>query len=138
MAICEPCLYFLFEARALQLTSASQAGMITAMLPLLVAILAWGWLKERISRQTLLGFMLAIGPYWLGQTYGLKRGYIWAVFFVLGGIAMPVFSIESGYQAVGLLCTVMGLLTLTSGAFMFLRFIRRYPVADQEVSLKGG
>ena len=66
MAISEPCLYFLFEARALQLTSASQAGMITAMLPLLVAILAWSWLKERISRQTLVGFVLAIsGAVWL-------------------------------------------------------------------------
>lgn len=66
MAICEPCLYFLFEAKALELTSASQAGMITAMLPLLVAILAWGWLKENISRQTLVGFCLAIvGAGWL-------------------------------------------------------------------------
>lgn len=66
MAICEPCFYFLFEAKALQLTSASQAGMITAMLPLLVAILAWAWLKERVSRQTLSGFLLAIvGAIWL-------------------------------------------------------------------------
>lgn len=66
MAICEPCLYFLFEAKALELTSASQAGMITAILPLLVAILAWGWLKENISRQTLIGFCLAIlGAGWL-------------------------------------------------------------------------
>lgn len=66
MAICEPCLYFLFEARALQLTSASQAGMITAVLPLLVAILAWGLLKENISRQTLAGFLLAmLGACWL-------------------------------------------------------------------------
>jgi len=66
MAICEPCLYFIFEAKALQLTSAAQAGMITAMLPLLVAILAWGLLKERITRQTLAGFTLAIlGACWL-------------------------------------------------------------------------
>ena len=66
MGICEPCLYFLFEAKALELTSASQAGMITAMLPLLVAILAWSWLKESISRQTLAGFSLAIiGACWL-------------------------------------------------------------------------
>ena len=84
------------------------------------------------------GFMLAIGPYWLGQTYGLVRGYVWAALFVLGGIAMPLFSIASGYQAVGLLCTVMGLLTLTTGTIMFVRFIRRYPVADQEAVLKGG
>jgi drug/metabolite transporter (DMT)-like permease len=67
MAICEPCLYFIFEAKALELTSASQAGMITAMLPLLVAVLASGLLKEQISRQTLAGFMLAIiGAVWLG------------------------------------------------------------------------
>jgi len=84
------------------------------------------------------GFMLAIGPYWLGQTYGLVRGYVWAALFILGGIAMPLFSISSGYQAVGLLCTVMGLLTLTTGTIMFVRFIRRYPVADQEAALKGG
>ncbi len=66
MAICEPCLYFLFEAKAMELTSASQAGMITAMFPLLVAILAWLWLRENISRQTLFGFCLAIaGAGWL-------------------------------------------------------------------------
>lgn len=66
MGICEPCLYFYFEARALELTSAAQAGMITAMLPLLVAIMAWLWLKEQISPQTLCGFFLAIiGAGWL-------------------------------------------------------------------------
>ena len=66
MGICEPCLYFLFEAKALELTSASQAGMITAMLPLLVAILAWSWLKESLSHKTLAGFSLAIiGACWL-------------------------------------------------------------------------
>jgi len=36
------------------------------MLPLLVAILAWGLLKERITRQTLAGFTVAIfGACWL-------------------------------------------------------------------------
>lgn len=66
MAICEPCLYFIFEAKALENTSAAQAGMITAMLPLLVAILAWVFLGERVSRQTLVGFSLAIaGACWL-------------------------------------------------------------------------
>ena len=66
MAVCEPCLYFIFEAKALELTSASQAGMITAFLPLLVAILAWSVLKESIRRQTLIGFIMAIlGACWL-------------------------------------------------------------------------
>ncbi len=66
MAFCEPCLYFLFEARALELTSASQAGMVSAILPLLVAVLAWSLLKEQIRRQTLVGFGVAVvGVFWL-------------------------------------------------------------------------
>ena len=66
MAVCEPCIYFIFEAKALQLTSASQAGMITAMLPLLVAFGAMFFLKERVSVQTLIGFVIAIfGVCWL-------------------------------------------------------------------------
>ncbi|MEW6673390.1 MAG: DMT family transporter [Thermodesulfobacteriota bacterium] len=66
MALCEPCLYFIFEAKALENTTASQAGMITAMLPLMVALSAGLLLKERISRRTVFGFALAIaGAVWL-------------------------------------------------------------------------
>ncbi|WP_339079364.1 DMT family transporter [Pseudomonas sp. TMP9] len=66
LAACEPCLYFLFEALALQHTSAAQAGMVTALLPLLVAVGAFIFLHERISRTTLAGFLLAlIGAVWL-------------------------------------------------------------------------
>jgi hypothetical protein len=79
------------------------------------------------------GFMLAIGPYWLGQTYGLTRGYVLAALFLLGGIAMPVFKIASGYYAVGLLCIFMGLLTLVTGTTMFVRFLRKYPIEIQEI-----
>lgn len=61
LAICEPCLYFVCEAIALQNTSAAQAGMITALLPLLVAVGAFVFLHERISRMTLAGFLLALG-----------------------------------------------------------------------------
>lgn len=66
LAACEPCLYFLFEALALQHTSAAQAGMVTALLPLLVAVGAFIFLSERISHLTLAGFLLAlIGAVWL-------------------------------------------------------------------------
>jgi len=60
MLACEPCLYFLFEAAALRNTTASQAGMITAMLPLMVAIAAGLYLKETIGLRTILGFLIAI------------------------------------------------------------------------------
>lgn len=66
MTFCEPCLYFIFEALALKNTDASQAGMITSMLPLLVAVAARFTLKERLSARTLAGFVLAIaGAVWL-------------------------------------------------------------------------
>ena len=48
MVVAEPCLYFLFEASALQFTTAGQAGVITATLPLLVSIAAFLILKERV------------------------------------------------------------------------------------------
>jgi len=72
------------------------------------------------------GFMLAMGPYYLGETYGIKRGYLFAALFLLGGIAMPVFDIAVGYNAVALLCLVVGLIILITGITLFTRFIRKY------------
>lgn len=74
------------------------------------------------------GFMLAIGPFWLGETYGVKRGYVFAALFLLSGIAIPVLGIASGYEAVGLECLLVGVISLISGATMFTRFLRKYPV----------
>ncbi len=66
MCLCEPCFYFLFESAALVCTSASQAAMITTMLPLLVAMSAGFFLGERISTRTLCGFFIAAaGALWL-------------------------------------------------------------------------
>ena len=66
MALCEPCLYFIFEAKAIENTSASQAGMITAMLPILVAMAAAWCLKERIGPYTWIGSLTAVaGVCWL-------------------------------------------------------------------------
>ncbi len=66
LGLCEPCLYFLFEAAALNLTSASQASLITTMLPLLVAVAAALFLGERVTRRILVGlFLAAVGAVWL-------------------------------------------------------------------------
>lgn len=60
MSAFEPCLYFLFETTAIKNTEASQAGMIVAMLPLMVAIGAHFILKEKVTRRTMMGFLLAV------------------------------------------------------------------------------
>lgn len=66
MAFCEPCMYFVFESHALTYTSASQAGMICATLPLLMAVSARFILKEELTGKTLFGFILAVcGGVWL-------------------------------------------------------------------------
>jgi drug/metabolite transporter (DMT)-like permease len=61
MALFEPCLYFIFESYALTYTTASQAGTVTAMLPLIVAVSAGLALKEKTSLTTIIGFFIAIG-----------------------------------------------------------------------------
>lgn len=66
MAFFEPCLYFLFEAKALQYTSAGQAGMVTSLLPLMVAVAAFFIFKERNTAKQWLGFLIALsGVLWM-------------------------------------------------------------------------
>jgi drug/metabolite transporter (DMT)-like permease len=66
MVICEPCLYFIFEAKALVYTTAAQAGMLTSMMPLMVAIGAWLILKEKLTPRTCIGFTIAVlGALWM-------------------------------------------------------------------------
>lgn len=60
MVLFEPCLYFLFESQALRYTSAGQAGMVTAMLPLMVAIAAYFFLGERNNLKQWFGFLIAV------------------------------------------------------------------------------
>ncbi len=66
LAFFEPCLYFIFEAKAIQLTTASQVGMITSLMPVITAMAAGYFLKEIITKQLLLGSLIAIaGVVWL-------------------------------------------------------------------------
>ena len=60
MALAEPCLYFIFEALALKNTSASQASVITTMLPLLVTVASAMLLAEKFSLQNYGGLFLAM------------------------------------------------------------------------------
>jgi len=60
MALCEPCLYFLFESYALTYTSASQAGIVAALLPVSVTLMAALFLNERTSLSAIAGFGMAV------------------------------------------------------------------------------
>ena len=56
----EPCLYFLFEAGALTYTSASQAGVIVALLPVMVVVSAGIFLREKMTPWALSGLAAAV------------------------------------------------------------------------------
>jgi drug/metabolite transporter (DMT)-like permease len=60
MVLFQPCLYFLFESNALMFTTSSQAGVIAACLPLMVAVTAWFFLAESINAKTVAGLILSI------------------------------------------------------------------------------
>ncbi len=60
LAALEPCLYFVLEAKALQLTSASEAGMVSSLSPLIIAVLAFYMLGEKITKRQLAGFLVSI------------------------------------------------------------------------------
>lgn len=62
----QPCLYFLFESYVLKFTTSSQAGVISAFVPMMVTVGAWIFFSEKISINTLLGMVLSItGVYFL-------------------------------------------------------------------------
>jgi len=60
MVLFQPCLYFLLESYALRFTTSSQAGVIAAALPLMVALGARLALAEAIPRAAYSGLLLSL------------------------------------------------------------------------------
>lgn len=61
MCLLQPCLYFLLEGYAVSLTTSAQAGMISSLVPLLVAAGAWIFLREALSGRMIAGLCLSLG-----------------------------------------------------------------------------
>jgi drug/metabolite transporter (DMT)-like permease len=59
--ILQPCLYFWLESTALGLTTSAQAGVISASVPLLVAVGAWMTLGEPLTARTVGALLLSLG-----------------------------------------------------------------------------
>ena len=60
MPLLDPVVLIFFQGNALPRATASQIGMIFAVGPLLMAIAAWLFFKERISRRCVLGIVTAL------------------------------------------------------------------------------
>jgi len=59
-ALLMPCLYYLFEGYALHYTTSSQAGMVSALVPLLVAVGAWLFLKEQLGIRPIAAILVSL------------------------------------------------------------------------------
>ena len=59
-SLCIPCLYYLGEGFAVRFTTSSQAGVISAIVPLLVAGGAWLVLKERLTWRSAVAIALSL------------------------------------------------------------------------------
>lgn len=74
LCLLQPCLYFLLEGYAVLFTTSAQAGMVSSLVPLLVAAGAWAFLHEPLGPRMLLGIGLSLsGVVWLslsGQSGG--------------------------------------------------------------------
>ncbi len=55
-----PCLYYALEGFAIQYTTSSQAGVVAAVMPLIVAISAWAVLRERPTTRTIVAILVSM------------------------------------------------------------------------------
>lgn len=60
IALLYPCLYYVLEGNALQLTTASQAGAVSTLVPLMVAVGARVFLSEHLSGRAIVGLAASI------------------------------------------------------------------------------
>jgi drug/metabolite transporter (DMT)-like permease len=61
MVIFQPCLYFVFEGKAIVLTTSSQAGILSAIVPLLTTGAAYFILSESMNPRFILGLVISLG-----------------------------------------------------------------------------
>lgn len=59
MSLFEPCLYFIFETKALQYTTVSQAGVVFAFLPILIFTFSYFMYRERPNSAQCIGGVVA-------------------------------------------------------------------------------
>ncbi|MTI83019.1 MAG: DMT family transporter [Firmicutes bacterium] len=97
IAIWQPVLYFICETYGVKLTSASESGVIIALVPVATAVLSMVILKEKITfwqglfiNAAVLGVVLmALG----NPAAGLKgeSGHLWGVLFLFGAVLAAAF-----------------------------------------------
>jgi len=128
------CLAQLALTLALSFSPASDIALLSIGSPLWIALLAWVWLGERLSRRAVLGFVLAVGGLllvvWpheraaasagmrlLGDTIFLLNGLTWASYNILGKALMARHSPLPATTA-AVLAGAAGILPFAAGEWL--------------------
>lgn len=60
ITLLQPCIYYLAEGYAIRFTTSSAAGVISAIVPLLVAVGAWMFLREHLSARSIVAIAISL------------------------------------------------------------------------------
>jgi len=143
MGLFQPCLYFLLESNALQFTTSSQAGVISASVPILVTLGAALFLYEAMSLMTMAGIALSItgvvmltlaaGPQGSGQNPLLGNMLELLAMICAAGNMLIIKRLSDRYNPWGLTAMqiVAGAIFFIPGAF----FLHRIPLEKVSLSL---
>lgn len=88
------------------------------------------WLQRVIP--ALVGVLLACGPIYAAQTYGLKHWYGLAALFVVSGLVVPFLADGSVYTKIAIQISIVGIVSLLIGLGLLVNFIRTHPVLETE------
>lgn len=92
VALFQPIAYFVFETNGLRFTTSSEAGMLIALIPIVITILSPALLKERIRwYQILFAFLSFFGVFLIVKGGGLEQGALLGKLLVLGAVFSAAF-----------------------------------------------
>lgn len=142
LALFEPCLYFIFESKSLQYTTASQAGMITSLMPIITAMAAGYFLKEIITKQVVFGSLIAMsGAIWLSlqgtSSISAPNPLLGNFLELLAMICGAGYTITARYLSDKYSALFMTAIQVFIGAIFFTPlFLYEYFTIDMSITLK--
>jgi hypothetical protein len=114
-------------------------GFFFAFMIVAVTVFVWVWGGDLGTDYfytrfipVVIGLVMAIGPITMGYKNGIVRWYIFATLFVLIGVGVVFLGLETFYQILAIQMTACGVIPLATGLVMFLRFLKKYPVVEEE------
>jgi drug/metabolite transporter (DMT)-like permease len=123
VALFQPVLYFIFETTGVKLTSASEAGMMMGLIPVVVVLLEIPYFKSTPSLKQLAAVILSVsGVFFIVVMKGnVELGYnIWGTFALLGAVfSAGLYNIYSKKSTLDFSPLEITFIMMWAGALLF-------------------